>query len=295
MTYLLILASVSAFALNGVMTRCFQLYIQKHTNSIRVYQAAYAAIASAAYIAVGLVSGEAFGVGLLPFAAAFGVCFAGASLFSAECMKLGFMSISSVIINLSLLIPLLFSVVVLGDEFRVTSAVGLALLAATFVLSSLSSEKQSKKDFKKWLLFVVIAFLANGFSAVVQKSYKLTDGGASLMLFMGAAYGVASVCFIIVYIAGGGVGEAKRYTVTPAVGVSFAAVALAAGLGSCLGNGLLGKLCTEVSGGILYPCINGGLAVMISLSSFILFKEPVLKSKLLAVVTGIAAIILLNL
>ena len=68
----------------------------------------------------------------------------------------------------------------------------------------------------------------------------------------------------------------------------------AAGIGSCIGNGILSYLCTKINGGILYPFINGGLCVTVAIFSFAIFREKADKLKILSLITGIAAIILLN-
>ena len=77
--------------------------------------------------------------------------------------------------------------------------------------------------------------------------------------------------------------------------ILFIAVSCLAGVGSFGGNLLLGRLTSEVLAAILYPCINGGLAVLTTLLSFFFFKEKVTVQKICSVLLGAAAIVVLNL
>lgn len=293
MNSLLILVSVLSFSLNSIMSRCFQVYVQKHEKSRDIYLAASILVAAVVYFILGIKTESLSGAMVLP-AMAFGVFFAAASIFSFKCSKMGYMSISSVIINLSMLIPVAFSFFVYKEPIFVTTIIGFVFLVITFILSSLGSKQQSKGDYKKWLVFIVLAFIANGMSAVVQKQYKLESGAESIMLFMSIAYFTAAVIFSASFIFGKGLKEVKEYEINRSVAVKFVVMLLLGGLGSCAGNGLLAILCTEVDAGILYPCINGGLCIVASLASFIIFKEQLSKAKILAIISGVTAIVFLN-
>ena len=58
---------------------------------------------------------------------------------------------------------------------------------------------------------------------------------------------------------------------------------------------LLGKLSASVVAAILYPCINGGLAVFTTLLSFFFFREKPTALKIISILLGAAAIVVLNL
>ncbi len=294
MNGLLIILSVLSFASNSLLTRTFQTKLQKAKHSINLYQAFFTLVASVAYFTLAFVQGVSFSLHMLLPAALFGICFSLAVLFSAECMEMGYMSLTSVITNLSLILPVAFSWIVLREKIEFIAVAGLLLIIVTLVLSSLTTKKSEGGSKAKWLVFVSIAFLANGGSAIVQKQYAFSYGENDLMMLMCLAYLTSSLIFAITYIKRNTDAkipfneQIKKPLLLPLLSVF-------SGLGSFAGNGLLGYLCDKVDGGILYPCINGGLCIAVSIASFLLFKEKPTVRKLSAICTGVAAIILLNL
>ncbi len=294
MNGLLILLSVLSFSANSLLTRTFQTKLQKAKHSINLYQTLFTLVAAIAYFTLALIQGVTLSVHMLLPAALFGICFSLAVLFSAECMGMGYMSLTSVITNLSLILPVTFSWIVLREKVEINAVIGLLLIILTLVLSSLSTNKGEGDNKAKWLFFVAIAFLANGGSAIVQKQYKTSFGEDDLMMFMGFAYLTSSLIFAATYIKRSAYAKISFKEQIKKPLLLLPALSLFSGLGSFAGNGLLGYLCDKVDGGILYPCINGGLCIVVSISSFLLFKEKPTSKKLVAIMTGVAAIILLN-
>ncbi len=290
---ILILISVFAFSANQIMSRTFQIKFQNSKHSINLYQSLFCLTASIAYLLSALSDGVTFSTHIILPAIAFGVCFSGAVLCSARCTEMGLMSITSVITNLSLVLPVIFSWTVLGESVELNAVIGLLLIGITLVLSSLSASNDKCKDLKKWLFLVLIAFFANGSSAIVQKQYKAHFGSDDLMMFMGTAYFVSFVIFTATFVK-----RNSNYGVPVLRQIKhiklFPLLFVVSGLGSFAGNGLLGHLCDKVNGGVLYPCINGGLCVVVAISSFVIFKEKLSKNKVAAICTGIIAIVLLN-
>lgn len=290
---LLIFLSVLAFSLNSIMTRTFQVALQRKEYAIRLYQSLFCSVAALAYFLLGLINGACFSFEMLLPAILFGIFFAAAVLFIAACTDLGYMSLTAVIVNMSLLIPVFYSVFFLEEPFTPLMLVGLFLVLLTLTISSLGKGNGDGADIKRWLLFVVIAFLANGGSAVTQKIYVKSYGDSNLMLFMGIAYTVSALIFAVFYI------EKRKKDPAPLQEqirkpYLLPLLALISGIGSFGGNGLLGILSDKVDGGILYPSVNGGLAVTVALASFLIFKEKPTCKKGIAILTGIAAIIVLN-
>ena len=277
----LILIAVFAFSSTQITTRFFQLKQQKSRHSINLYQALYTLVAALAYFCVSFVQGISFSSNVILPSLLFGICFAFATLGFAKCMDMGYMSLSAVIINLSLILPVMFSWTFMGERVTLKAVIGLVLIIITLILSSLSTDRGFKEKNKKWLFYIIIAFLANGSSAIVQKQ------------FMSLAYLTASIIFLATYIFKDLKSDVKikEQVKNP---VMLLLLAFISGLGSFGGNGLLGVLCDKVNGGILYPCINGGLSIVSALSSFLIFKETLTSKKIIALCSGISAIILLN-
>ncbi len=302
MDYLLTAASVCFFCLNGAMTRLFQLKMKGGKKALRLYQAGFCLVASVLNLAF-------FGINALPgtktviLSLFFGILFAAASFLGAECYEKGPMSLTSVILNLSLAVPLVYSFIVFGESISTTGIAGLALLCVTFVLSALSASGGQKKINTAWIVMVALAFVANGTTAVLQKADAAS--GSSDGFFLGFAYFVGALCFLASWAVEKGREKSGKCAADAAAfvlpkGDALAKYLMAAiiitvvsGGGSFVGNMVLGKLSVRMDAAVLYPCVNGGLAVLTSVVSAVFFKEKMSLIKIISVAVGAAAIVLL--
>ncbi len=294
MNTLLIIFSVCAFAANSIAIRTFQLKCEKRGSDTYLFQSLFCLVAAGAYsVSGGLVFdlsvSQAFS------AALFGLFFAMAVLFSAECYVCGPMSLTSVIVNSSVVIPVLYSCVVLKEGITFTQISGCILLLLTFFLSAFQKGKTADKGVNfKWLAFVFIAFASNGITAVIQKLYKMSAPQSDGNIFMSFAYLTAAVVLLIAFAVKKN--EAKTVNAVSKNALPIAVVlVLSAGLGSFIGNGVLMSLSTKVPAALLYPFVNGGLCVTVSAFSIIIFREKPNIKKIITILVGLSAIIVLNL
>ncbi len=297
MNYILLAVSVAFFALNTVSLKFFQSKIKINSPSVRFFQAMSALVAAA--------SGALFrgltlpSVATLLFGLAFGLLFFLTAYSTARCFACGPMSLTSVIINMSLSVPIVYSFFVFDEAIIPRRTVGLCLMLLSIVFSGLSqsgkgdpSSEKRKKGGLVWLMFVLLGFLSNGFASVVQKENQFKEGAESASTFLAIGYLFASILFIITFFV-----ENKGKMLSPKKDVrSFPfmiVLALLAGLGSIVGQGLLGTLSTKIDASVLYPCLNGGLALTSSAVSIFAFREKATPMKLLSLGIGLAAIVLL--
>ncbi len=292
MNALLIPLSVICFALNATLTRRVQIRYPGNARALTFYQACFCGIASLLFAcAHWLGTGEIRSVpALLLYGCAFGVFFFLAVAMGAVSYRIGPMSLAAMLINLSLLVPLVYSLVISGDAMSLRQGIGAALMLITLILAV--SPQKGGRPHRAWWGAVALAFFANGITAVLQKQYSASHGEGGALLFLAVAYATAALLF------GGKLVLSHKSGASDAlIGRDLArlsAGALFSGAGSFGGNALLGYLCIRVSGAVLYPSVNGGLCILCALLSFLLFREAVTRRKLVAIAVGIAAIILLN-
>ena len=299
MDILLMLLAVTAFSANQICTRLYQLKIQKRPFTVYMYMSFFCLVAAIAYFVQ--VGGDTnFNAKILLFAMAFGAFFVGAILFSAKGFETGPMSLTGIILNSSVVITVLYSCIVYEEPIELMQIIGCALLFVTFILSATgsgdSNSEKGKANSKKlliWTLFVFIAFFSNGTTAILQKEIKLAEDVGNGNLFMGIAYLTSAVIFFVYYIFHHEKGTVKEASTKTKL--AFLAVGLISGLGSCLGNGIIMTLSTQVNAAVLYPCVNGGLALLVSIVSCAVFKEKLTTKKLITIIIGILSIIVLNL
>lgn len=290
MNFLLILTSVCSFSLNSICTRVFQLKIENRLVRISLFQGLYCLIAAAVYLICG--GRGAPDLKTVLYGAAFGLFFALACYCTAKCYECGPMSLTSVIVNLSVVIPILVSCAVWGERLGAARIGGLCLFVLTFILISKCNESRSVSV--KWLALLAAAFISNGSTAVLQKQFMKTCDQKSGNLFMALAYLFSACFFIVLFFAGIHKTKAPEQVRLSHI---FKTVLLsaAAGLGSFLGNKILLELSTRVNASVLYPCLNGGLCILLTVVSCVFFSERLTKRKAAAVLTGLISIVVINL
>ena len=300
MSPIFILISVLAFACNGFGTRLFQTKFKNVPQRLPLYQSIFCLISMLCFWGYGKFAMPALET--LLFGIAFGVFFFLASASSAKGNMIGSMALTSVIINMSLIVPLLYSIFLLDETPTILHLVGFAFFTASVVCSAWTKEKQKKASLL-WLLVVMVGFCSNGLTATIQKIYVMNTETKQDSVFLGVAYLVASLCFLGKYLWQ----YVRRVTDKTAAPVEMAPflkngylikmilVALLAGAGSFGGNLLLGRLTPHFDAAVLYPCINGGLAICISLISFFFFREKPTLQKIISILLGCVAIVVLNL
>ncbi len=284
---------VLAFAANCLCVRIFQLRCARGRKDTDLFQAAFCTVGAVAYLAS---AGFEMELELAQGASAvlYGIFFASATLFSAACFQCGPMSVTSVIGNSSVVIPVLYSCVVLKEDITAFQIAGLLLLLVTFSFGAAASRDDGGKRVNvKWLVFLLIYFFSNGASAVVQKVYKLSANASDGNTYMSVAYMTAAAILALSCLR-----KTAKEPKAPRDGKTVLLsvfLMLAAGLGSFIGNGVLMKLSTEIPAGVLYPFINGGLCVTVAVCSILLFREKMTLKKALTIFVGLAAVIILNL
>lgn len=287
----LIAISVLAFALNGSCTRFFQLNFTEQKRYLPLYQSLFCLIASFAFLACAAHTlppiADTFFYGIVG-----GMLFFGASFFSAKAMDSGSMALSSIITNMSLILPLLYSVLLLNEEFTLLHLIGGLLLVCTFILSA-SGAQQKNGGGILWLICVLLAFLTNGSNAVVTKHYVLQAPIPQNNLFMAITYLTASVAFLVNFLVG--LRHDRATAQSTAYFAKLLLLSAVAAAGTFGGNLLLTFLSDKVNGAILYPCVNGGLCLLLTVASCVFFHERLTRRKLATILLGCSAIIILNL
>ncbi len=292
--FLAILAAFT-FSFHSITGRAFQLGVQRNERDIKIFQAAVCTIGAVAYLISSIINTR-FSFEISPIdvlsAVAFGVFFCLASLMSVLSFNYGPMSITSVITNASVVIPLLYSLIMLKEGITGWQIAGFILLMCTFVFSALGGKKNENSKYFTWFILVIISFFSNGITAVLQKVYKLSTSGGDGNLYMAIAYGTAAIVFTIVFLVDRKVPQKGEKFRSPA---KFALYSLIGGLGSFVGNAILMYLADKLTASVLYPIVNGGLCVIVTLASCIIFKEKLTKMKIVTIILGAASIIALNL
>ncbi len=292
MNILLAFFSASAHSLNSISLRLYQTKLQKVPADLRLYQSCYMLLAAVGYlICTGFhLQLDAVGLGL---ALCYGLDLALTGTLVSVCYLCGPMSVTSVITNACVALPIAVGCIFYQEVMTMPQILGCVLLGITFLLSGLGGKGQINRPEPRWYLLVALAFFANGMGAVLLNIYGRVAGAGERNSFLAVGYAVASVIYLLIHLAEGrktGKTDLKSFG-KPLV---LLLVALSA-MGGFIGNGLLMGLNTSMPASVLYPMVNGGIGVIVAIVSCTFFRERITAQKLLAILTGLGAIILLNL
>lgn len=292
MSFALVLLCSAFASASNICIRTFQQTLQRAPRQMQMYQVCYLLPAAAIY----------FLLADLPLPAApapwlltlcFGLCMAVASIGTAESLQCGPMSLTSIISSCNVLLPILVGCLVYHEALRLIHLLGMILLLTTLVLPSLGSKEECQHIPGRWYLFVLMSFFGNGFGAVILSAYSKLPYPGTNNSFLGISFVIAAIlllAYLLLY---------KRRN--PQVQISLPVrpllfVLLAVSVGCVFGaNILIMHLSGILPASILYPLYNGTSTVLVCLISCAVFHESIDRKKLLTILLGIGAVVLLNL
>jgi len=295
MHVLLALLSASAHAVSNLSTRMYQTACQKTLADFRLFQALMAIVAAVLNLILAGFVVEAEPLGLI-LGLCYGVALAAAAMLVAACYACGPMSLTGVIVSACLVLPIAVGCIWYGEVMTGTQILGCVLLAATFLMSAVNPKADRKAKTAipaKWYLLVSLAFFSNGMCAVLQNIYGRTAAVEQSNAFMAFGFLVSAVIFgaDVFRLSRKYCPVEKKTVLRP----GMLLLVLLAAFGSFLGNLLLMYLNTAMPASVLYPLVNGSLAVIVSLLSCVVFREKMTVQRALTILVGLGAIVSLNL
>ena len=225
------------------------------------------------------------------FGLSFGLCFILNVYFYLMLMGVAPLSISALINSSGMLIPTFTGVILWGEKFKATQFIGLILILICFILTAgLTKNSRGKADLKT-LICGLGTFAFCGLSGVFQTAQQKMWNGAHVNEFSAIAFLFASSLLVPVIIAGLYRSESKWCDL---VSLKSILLMVGAGLGTYFGfSTLMNSLC-RLPAHMVYPAVNGGMIIVLSILSRFLFKEKQNAKSKIGLVVGIAAIIFLS-
>lgn len=221
----------------------------------------------------------------LPYALGFAVAYAVTMGTSMLAVTTGPLSLTSLVMACSMLVPAVHGALFLKEPFSVANLIGMILLLGALCLVCLDRKKSVKK---RWYIYAVVLLVANGFCSVIQKMHQLKFKGeykSEFMVF--ALVTVAMICLICLLLwQRGGVGRALVHVGCCAVGI---------GVGNGVVNLLVMYLSVRLPAAAMYPAMSGGSLLISCLAARWLFQEAISLQRKFGIVCGILAVIIMNL
>lgn len=229
--------------------------------------------------------GLSFDPGILPYAIGFGATYSLCSIFSIRAIACGSLTLSSLVISYSLLVPTAYGLLVLKDPVGIGLIPGIVLLAVSLFLVN-KPDKNTKFSFK-WLLYATLAFLGNGLCSTIQKMQQQAFDGAYKNEFMILALVLSAAAMFGMMLA------TERKQLPDAVRAGWYLPVICGVL-----NGLVNLLVMILSHlmpvSVMFPSISAGGLILTYIVSRFLYRESLTKTQFIGFILGIAAVIALN-
>lgn len=209
----------------------------------------------------------------------FGIMTALRNVYSIQALAHGPMNITLLITTSSTIIPTL-SGMFFGELFSIKKLIAVLILLG-FINLSLEKDNQSKIN-KKWALYVLFAFGAQGIVGVLQKVHQVSVHKEEVSGFLFVAFVFAFLYNRIRIKAKIKALDFKRKNIF---------FAIICGLCTFSMNYLNLKLAGLLPSQLFFPLVNGGSMILSQIMSVVIFKEIPTKKQSIGIVGGIFALI----
>ncbi len=212
-----------------------------------------------------------------------GGCFFLALIAVMRAMEIGAVSFTWVLINLSIVIPILVSAVLWSEPVGAAQRAGFAFFVLSLVLfgRDLAGGEQ-KRISLEWVISAVVMFLANGTFLVLFKVIDRHITAPHTFVTLGTIYITSAALFVI----------RKRKVVMPQAGEwKLGAVAAA----SMLGGQALIMFALSINTASSLPIIHGVSIIVVAVASAMMFGERFSRYSTGGLLAGLASIALLTL
>ena len=258
-------------------------YTQK-TNGSGVYLFNTLMSAAALLFFVITSSNLKFDYSFIPYSIGFAVSYAVFSVFMVLAIAYGSLSLTSLFISYSLMIPTFYGLII-GDSIGKGFIPGMILLVISLFLTN-KNDEETKISFK-WMLFVILSFVGNGMCTVVQKMQQIASNGSYKNEFMIVALAIVTVVMLLMSV----LTEKKQIKQYVKVGWHWAIIC---GILNGMVNLFVMVLSGKMSVSLMFPLISaGGLIVTYIVSKFF-YKEKLTRTQFVGFLFGLAAVVFLN-
>jgi drug/metabolite transporter (DMT)-like permease len=191
---------------------------------------------------------------------------------------------STIITNLSFLVPVMVSIFIFNEKPVFTVYISFALIVLTFyLLAETSKEKSEKKKIKIWLILAIIAMMASGVADTGPKLIEEFNLSSITVSYLSYSYFFALLPMLATCIKRRNYPGKKEWFLGLGLG-TFGLTSMA----------FLVLTLKYIPATIAYPLVLISANIIIVLLSFFIWKEKLGIKQIFGVITGIAAAVLLN-
>lgn len=217
----------------------------------------------------------------------FALSYITAGVFSFLAIKEGSLSLSSLIISYSLLVPSAYGLIFQNEKFTLFLLMGLTLLIISLFLINFENKNEKPQITFKWLIYITLAFLGNGFCSTVQRIQQIKCEGKFKNEFMVVALLISFLVFMVLTF----LYDRKDLLINVKKGFISCFIC---GISNGVVNLFVIILSLSMAASVMFPIISAGGIIFSAITAIFLFKEKLSKLQYLGLVIGIISVIFLN-
>lgn len=278
---------VAGMVLHQLESVFIKRYNQKHTKGGFLFTALTSLFAML-FFAVTDRDGFRVPAQMLPYAAAAGALFCGASFLTYVALGCGSFVMSNLILSYSLLISIGYGVFWLGEPTTVLTWIGIGMMLISLYLVRGDKREDGVRFSWKWLVAIVTSAVCSGLFGVMRRAQQIRFADGCTNEFMVITLAISAAVLLTVGVAREG--KDCWAVLKPCCG--YAALA---GLSNGASNMLAFWVEMLLPLSVVAPT-RAGIQIILSfaLAKF-LFRERFLKRQIVGVAMGAAALVILNL
>lgn len=218
----------------------------------------------------------------------FSICYTTAYVCTIFAIKYGPLSLTSLMMSCSIVVPLLYGVTFLKEPVTSALIVGLVLL---FLCISLVSEPWKKEDAQislKWVIYMSATFIANGACITIQKVFQITDRGVHSNEFMICSLMITLLTLVVMVLI------RERKEMLNVAKIKNIIWPILCGASNGIANQFTMILAVILPASFLYPVQSAGGIIVTAIVSILLYKEKLSIPQKIGFVAGVLAVIVFN-
>ncbi|MBP5275087.1 MAG: hypothetical protein ILO36_09180 [Abditibacteriota bacterium] len=287
----LLMGGVYFSSLKPVEDRC------RSISELQLFTACFSLLACIGSVIPPLVTGGSLYIPFSGFCTAvcFGLFFSLCVFTNLKALSEGPLSLTSLIVNFSLVFPVIHAFIFLREDVTVNRIIGISLFVVCMLIFSNPKLSGEKKMTAAWFWIAFFSMVCNGILAVMGKVYAMATDNAYASAFLGLGYFFSVIVSLIIFAALRRTEKPEGFTFKGFFTPSMYGFILLAGASNFIMNYIVVLLATRMDGSIVYPVVMGGGPVVATIAARVVFGEELNPKKITGILLGVLAIVLLNL
>ena len=200
----------------------------------------------------------------------------------------GPISLTALISNISMVVPVVFSAIVYGESLTLSRILGILVTVASLYFSTATFGK-SKLNVK-WIVFTALAFLANCGSNIAIKIYLKSFAVGDSSSFVAVHFTASALFSLLLFVLLTAKGRRCTYSINKTVFFTAGIIGLILGVF----NLIYAHAMSVLDATLLLPLYNGGTTLLVTLGTALLFRERLTRRQYTGILLGLIAIVLMS-